>query len=348
MLYRELVRHLPGVGVLMFDSSYRFLVADGEALREQGWQKEMLEGRTLHEVFPPEQVARLQPFYDAALTGRREIQSYASRTRQYELVTVPLEPDETGPRGMLVIRDVTQHKDAARLQEDQLQAVQLLMQQARDEMEQFIRHASHDLQAPLRQISNFVELLALDHGAQLDADGLDLLTHLQGSTQRLRRLLQDLLALARSGSTVTIPEPVDMGIVAQELLADLDLGGARVSVGPLPIILGSPVLLHLLLQNLLENALRYRSPARPLEVSIGSRWWTQGWEISVTDNGLGIAEADQTRIFQPFVRAHAGGGGSGLGLAACERIARRHGGHITVESAPDVGSTFRVFLAGNP
>ena len=125
---------------------------------------------------------------------------------------------------------------------------------------------------------------------------------------------------------------------------------ATVEVGELPTLEAEPTQLGQLLQNLIGNAVKFHEPGRPPTVRIGARRTMGGCVVRVTDDGIGIDEADQERIFAMFTRLHGRDAyaGTGIGLAICRRIAERHGGRIYVESTPGQGSTFHTLLPDAP
>ena len=154
-------------------------------------------------------------------------------------------------------------------------------------------------------------------------------------------------------------EEVELGAVAGDVIealrVRLDEVGATVDVGELPTVQGDAALLHQIVQNLVDNAAKYRDPNRPPEISVtaeregsddddGTPWW----RISVHDNGLGIAPEQVEKVFDVFTRVQQGTrlSGTGIGLATVKRAVERHGGTIGVESTPGGGSTFWFTLPG--
>jgi signal transduction histidine kinase len=142
---------------------------------------------------------------------------------------------------------------------------------------------------------------------------------------------------------------VPLGAVVRETLAGLSASveeaGAEVVVDPLPVVRADPHQLGRLLQNLLSNAIKFAGEARPV-VHLSARELDDGWEVSVTDNGVGVDPDDREAIFQMFQRPGQCGDvdGTGIGLAICQRIVERHGGRIWIEPAAGGGSAFRFTL----
>ena len=258
-----------------------------------------------------------------------------------------------------IIRDISRRK---RVEESLREAWGKLLHSNRD-LESFAAVASHDLQEPLRKIQTFGERLQGSSGAALGEEGLDYLGRMIDAAGRMRALIQDLLALSRISAKTGTLVPVDLGRVAHEVVADLDLritqNGATVEVGPLPTIEADGLQMRQLLQNLIGNALKYRRPEEPPVVKVWNGYPSASAEsgetepganglcqINVEDNGIGFDEKYLDRIFNPFQRLHGRDRyeGSGIGLSICRRIVERHGGTITARSAPGHGSTFIVRL----
>ena len=211
-----------------------------------------------------------------------------------------------------------------------------------------ISAVAHDLRGPLRTMSGFVGVLGERFADTDDPMAARLVERVTGGADHMAQLLNGLQRWGRLGSgismvTVDLTDAVDT--VLQSLGASLETSGATVRVGPMPVVNGDPALLRELIQNLVENAVKYRDPERPLEIGITSEASRGSTVLSVTDNGVGIDPADVEDIFRMFRQLRPGqSGGIGLGLALVSRIAERHQGHVWVDSTPGVGSTFSVKL----
>lgn len=221
------------------------------------------------------------------------------------------------------------------------------------DLEQFAYIASHDLQAPLRNVRQGLELLDAHLtetiGSSFDADAEELRDLIFGAVDRMEALIHGLLAYARvERRRQPADGTVDLNAVVADVLAELSLQEGDVAVDRLPTVKGDPTQLHQLLQNLIENAVKYRLLSRPPEITISDRSDHDHWRISVTDNGIGIAPEHHDRIFELFRRGHPGYDGVGLGLAICQRIIERHGGKISVDSEPERGATFTFTLPRGP
>jgi signal transduction histidine kinase len=227
---------------------------------------------------------------------------------------------------------------------DLVEAARLLLeQQAGDlarsntELEQFAYVASHDLQEPLRKITGFCQLLQRRYGGQLDERADEYIAFAVDGAKRMQQLINDLLAFSRVGRTTDAFSPVDLSGRAAAALSNLQeaVADARatVEIGELPTVQGDPVLLESLFQNLIGNALKFRSEDPPV-VTITSRRVGDEWELACRDNGIGIAPAYAERVFVIFQRLNERDAytGTGIGLALCRKLVEFHGGRIWVDA----------------
>ena len=239
---------------------------------------------------------------------------------------------------------------------DRKQAEEALVRQARDlarsnaDLQHFAYVTSHDLQEPLRMIASFAELLAQRYRGKLDTDADEFIGYIIGGAQRMDALIRDLLAYSRVVNTEGIAyHPVEMEgtlhwarMNLQKVIGET---GATITHDKLPVVLGDQVQLVQLLQNLISNAIKYRSEEKPL-IHLSAERSDAEWIISVRDNGIGIAPEYHDRIFGVFKRLHGRDyPGTGIGLAICKAVVEKHGGRIWVESQAGQGATFRFTVA---
>jgi PAS domain S-box-containing protein len=241
-----------------------------------------------------------------------------------------------------VARDITDRKR----QEQALQAANAALKRSNVDLEHFAYSASHDLQEPLRMISAYSEMLQQKFGATIGADGQELIGFIMGGAQRMENLLRDLRAFTQAALGSDQPaQSVDANAALRRCLDNLksaiDDSGANITCGDLPSVAIHECQLEQLFQNLISNAIRYRSPAVP-EIHVDGTSSDTNHTLWVRDNGIGVESQYQEQIFGIFKRLHTAAEypGNGMGLAICERIVERAGGRIWVESAPGRGSTF--------
>lgn len=220
---------------------------------------------------------------------------------------------------------------------------------ARRDLEQFADVASHDLQAPLRTVASFVDLLSRALGPAPGKPGR-YLGLIRDGVEQMRGYVQGLLAYARTGRDEAA-EAVDAAEVVDEirraLRRPIEAADATLEIGRLPTLVVPRIALLRVLQNLIDNALKYRDPERPLVVRVDAIRRDGGWSFSVCDNGVGIAPRQQGEAFELFRRLHAGDiAGAGLGLAICRRVVERWGGRIGLESISGQGTTVSFTVPG--
>lgn len=220
------------------------------------------------------------------------------------------------------------------------------LQRSNEELEQFAYVASHDLQEPLRMISSYVQLISkrIESGK---TEGLgDYMTFAVDGVNRIQALISDLLQYSRVNRKGSPFAQVDMNevmkIVTAHLMNRISETGAQVTYDSMPTLMGDSFQLIRLIQNLTENAIKFKVPDRTPTVHVGAEDRGDYWKFSIKDNGIGIDDKFYTRIFVIFQRLHAREEyeGTGIGLAVCKKIVERHGGDIWVESEQGKGSTF--------
>jgi PAS domain S-box-containing protein len=218
--------------------------------------------------------------------------------------------------------------------------------QSNEDLARFAYVSSHDLQEPLRIMSSFCTLLERRNRGKLDRDSEQFIDYIVSSAARMMQMVNDLLQYSRVTNDESTPTAVDINEVLEAALNNLQRAihesGATIVPGRLPVAAGKPGLLVRVLQNLIANSLKYRSPDRKPEVRIDAERCGTFWKFRVTDNGIGFDMRYAAKVFMIFQRLHGQGdyAGSGIGLAIVKRIVERHGGHVGVESEPGKGSSF--------
>ncbi|MEW6299160.1 MAG: PAS domain S-box protein, partial [Thermodesulfobacteriota bacterium] len=334
------------VGMAQASVDRRWLLVNQRLCEILGYPREELLTRTFHDLTHPEDLPTDLETVRRLLAGELSSYSLEKRYRRKDgtLVWVHLTVslvEATPPYFIAVIEDITARKQM----EEALVRQAEELRRSNDELQQFAYVASHDLQEPLRMVSTYVELLAKRYRGQLDADADEFIGYAVEGAQRMKALIDGLLAYSRVESQGRALQPTDSEAVFQRVLTDLQPAiaesGATITHEPLPAVRADAVQLGQVLQNLLSNALKFRGTAPP-SIHVAAQRDGAFWRFAVRDNGIGIDPRYAQRIFQMFQRLHTRGKypGTGIGLAICKRIIERHGGRIWVESEPGTGATF--------
>lgn len=230
-----------------------------------------------------------------------------------------------------------------------LSAVVAELERSNADLQNFAYAASHDLQEPLRMVSSYLRLLVRRHGPDLEQSALDYIDFAVDGALRMQRMIDSCLEYSRVGTRGLAFESTDLGETLEGVLTDLSVtirgSDAIVESDALPVVQADPRQMHQLLANLIANAIKFRGSSQP-RIRVSASCQNGVWEITVSDNGIGIAPEYRARIFDMFQRLHTRDEyeGTGIGLAICKRIVERHGGTIWVDSEDGVGSTFHFTL----
>ena len=223
------------------------------------------------------------------------------------------------------------------------------LERSNNELKEFAYTVSHDLQEPLRMITNYLQLLEKRNSDQLNEKGLKYMAYAVDGAKRLQNLIQALLKYSRINTREREFEEVDLRLILEETIQSMEMiineTKTKITVSELPKIQADPVQIGQVFQNLISNAIKFRGEQIP-EINITSEVNGKFWEICISDNGIGIEEKFYDRIFEVFRRLHTRTAyeGTGIGLAAVKKIILRHKGSIRVESEVGVGSSFYFTL----
>jgi PAS domain S-box-containing protein len=346
-----------GDAVIATDDAARVTFMNGVAEGLTGWAQEQAQGKRLEDVLklvneetrlPVEnQVEALGGRATAGAENHVLLVSRDGMERPIDDSAAPIRNPQGKTVGMvLVFRDVTGRREA----EEQLRRLNRDLRRTNQDLQQFSYAASHDLKEPLRTVSNYLQLIRGRYaGKVLDEEAGRLFDVAVAGAQRMHALVEALLEYSRAGEVAeSTLEPVPVEKVVRDAVAHLQSAisetCAEVGMGELPVVTANPLHLTQVFENLIGNALKYRSEQPPrIAVTCGEQ--PQQWVFSVEDNGIGIPPEYQTQIFGIFKRLHGDEyPGTGIGLATCKKIVDRHGGSIWVESEPGKGSRFSFTL----
>jgi light-regulated signal transduction histidine kinase (bacteriophytochrome) len=225
------------------------------------------------------------------------------------------------------------------------------LQRSNHDLEQFAAIISHDLKAPVRNVSSFMSLLMRRHGAILDSEAQNFIELSKNSADRMARQIDDLLSYSKVGRNLPATGTVDLNsmiaVIQIELGEKIKDKNTRIMIlDELPILRNVHAsMIHHIFQNLISNAVKFNTGDRP-EVKIGSTMSADDYTFSVSDNGIGIDDDHKDKLFNMFRRLHSESEfeGSGVGLAVCKKIVDFYGGRIWMESTKGIGTTFYFTL----
>jgi PAS domain S-box-containing protein len=352
--YRGLLEAAPDAMVVV-NATGEIVLLNAQAEKQFGYSRDELVGQQVKNIIPDGFAERLiadglRSREDALAqqigTGTELIARRKDGSQfPIEIMLRPMESAE----GILVtaaIRDITARKTA----ETHLLYKVAQLNRSNEELGQFTNIASHDLQEPLRMVASYVQLLAKRYEGQLDADADEFIAIAVGGCKRMQALIRDLLAYSRVGANEQSRHETITEHALKEALENLGAAikdaGAEVTHDALPSITTNHAQLVQVFQNLIDNAIKYRSATKPrIHVSAATNGSNE-WTFAVRDNGIGIAPQYFERIFLLFQRLHGREEfeGTGIGLAICKKIVDRQGGRIWIESQPGEGSTFYFTL----
>jgi signal transduction histidine kinase len=334
----DVLETLP-VYVCLLDADYRVPFAN-RYFRETFGKS---QGRRCHEfLFDRAEPCEICETYTVMKTGAPHHWYWTGPNgRHYDIYDFPF-TDSDG--SLLIIEmgiDITERRKA----EEGLKLTLADLTRSNADLEQFAYVASHDLQEPLRNVASCMQLLEKKHKDKLGPDADKLMHYAVDSVVRMKSLILDLLAYSRISTRGKPAHVTDCEAVLEQTLSNLrsaaQESGAVISHDPLPTVSADSTQLIQVFQNLIGNALKFRSPRPPL-VHISAVRTGDEWVFSVKDNGIGIESRHLDRIFVIFQRLHKRSvyDGTGMGLATVKKILERHRGRIWVESEPGKGTTF--------
>lgn len=343
--------------LVLSDRQGKIMMVNHQTEYLYGYTRHELVGQSVKMVIPPKmhtayEINRDRFFENGQvvrLTDNEEEEMLAlnknGKEFPIELILIPVQT-EKGPVSMASIIDITERKTFEKIIKSQVAELQMKNQ----ELEQFNYIASHDLQEPLRTVSNYINLLEEDYPEQINGEIHEHLSVMSAAVARMSMLVRSLLDFGRLGRKRKLVL-TDTATLIKHVTADLDslikTSKAIITVETdMPVLYAYETELRLLFQNLISNSVKFRKADVAPEVRVGCDKTNGYYEFYVSDNGIGIDPAYRERIFHIFQRLHREDEfeGHGIGLANCRKIADMHGGKIWVESEKDKGSTFKFTI----
>jgi signal transduction histidine kinase len=221
------------------------------------------------------------------------------------------------------------------------------LRRSNTELEEFSSVIAHDIRGPLCSISMAAKILSSRDAVKTDSECRDWIDSIVAEISQVNTLIERLLSYARIGAGKVKLISCDcesvLHYVRQALRMQMEEAEAQLTSDPLPTLHADPSLMAELLQNLIENSIKYRGSSPP-RIHLSATATAEGWRLSVRDSGVGMTPEQCTHIFDRFYQGAAGSNGVGIGLATCKRIVERHGGRIEVQSEPGRGATFSFVI----
>jgi PAS domain S-box-containing protein len=342
--------------IFLKDRQGRFTYINPETERMLGRKEEDILGRTLEEFFPPHLSRAIRE--DDTKVMEDGLDHSPARNIEERMLT-----KERGERTFLsgkapwhdrhgsvigvvcISQDISDRKD---LEEDRERLLREL-RRSNEDLAQFSYVVSHDLQAPLRMVKSYTQLLARRYQGNGDETADQFVSVINNGADGMEQLIQALLRYAHAGDEALSRTEVRVDAILEGARSNLepviDECSAELVQEPLPIVIADPVQMLQLFQNIIGNALKYCRPGVPPRIHVSATREGEVYRFAIRDNGIGIDSKNFERIFAPLKRLHGQEiPGTGIGLAVCKRIVERHSGRIWLTSKPGEGSTFHFTL----
>lgn len=352
---RQVLHHCPD-STLIVNPFGEIVFASRRVERTFGYAPEALVGRPVATLIPSRyrepHDRQLQDYFASPqprhMCGQVELRALRSDGTEIPVeISLAAVGEDRHRIVIATIRDVSERHEALRTTRqlnDELEAKARELESLVGDLRIFAQTASHDLQAPIRQIRQFLQLVERRHSDQLSPEVREYIQLAIQCAVRMSAMVHDVLAYSRVGSAEPRFTAVDLAGALEDSLALIGLpvqeAGAHITHDPLPTVHADRAQMVQLFQNLVGNAISHRGDAPP-EIHVSAVSGDREWTISVSDNGPGVDPAQRERVFEMFQRASGSRpAGTGVGLAICKRVIERHGGRIWVEPSSGGGARF--------
>lgn len=355
--YHAIAANLPGSIVTIIDLDRRYVLAEGEGMKNLGYTRESLVGRIESEALSADEYNGINVYRERAFAGEAVAVNFKIKDGYYFIRYIPLRDDNGNVYAVMTLTlDVTDIKKA----EEEIKALNeslekkvtertMQLEEANKELEAFSYSVSHDLRAPLRIINGYADILQSEYGAQFDDECNRILGVIMNNTRQMGVLIDALLNLSRLGRKELTMRSTNMETMVNEIIEEqLILDSSKVKVvfaDLLPSVCDNTLIRHVW-TNLISNAIKYSAKNEQPVVEIGSEERDNKVVYWVKDNGVGFDMAYSHKLFGVFQRLHKKSEfeGTGIGLALVQRIVSRHGGKVWAEAVEGQGAAFYFSL----
>jgi PAS domain S-box-containing protein len=350
-MFQEIASNFPGSAIWIVDRNRKFKLLQGPLLDDLGMLRQELKGSSIELVDVIYSGAAYLEVVNDVFKGDSQLGEISFKGKTIMVWHYPVTDGQTQEVlfVMSLFIDVSDRKSI----QIELEKRARELKRSNDELERFAYIASHDLQGPLRTIASYLRLIEQRSADKLDKDGLEFIRFSIDAAKRMQKIIQDLLNYSRITSTPRPFQLLDLHELTENVIRILESSirsrNAKVEIlGKLPSVIAQPVLLSQLLQNLIDNGMKFSRKEQPI-VSIFCTEDANEYKVSVSDNGIGIKEEYAGKIFQIFQRLHTENEfpGSGIGLAICQKIVHIHQGQIDFLSEQGKGTTFYFTIPKN-
>jgi signal transduction histidine kinase len=343
-LYRILAQNIPGFVVLIFDREYNYLLVDGTSLDTQDFPSEKIEGKNMREILGIQKAEYIIQAYDQAyVTGKPVTMDFERKDKFYHSSFIPVKRDgsEDYDRGLVVVFETTEMKQIEKELEDKIKELKI----ANEYLDNFVYSVAHDLKSPVANLNSLMHLLELG-----DVNKDEIIEKMSKGIKRLDKTLDSLVEIIDVQKNINrTPEVVDLEYVKD--LVESNIEHHIKNTNPIikydfkvKKILFVEVYLISIFQNIISNSLKYSSSKRRCEIEVSAELIEDNIVLTFKDNGIGIADIDQDKIFEPFNRLSNQANGKGIGLHIVKSIVEKVKGSIEIESVIGVGTEIKIFF----